>query len=656
MCGRTNVGVASMKIKTASNGIVVALMAALSAYLFATAFQIHALEDILSPVNAILASGVLLFAYLRSTSRSINRISFLLNAIACFAWGAADTAWAIIAAGGQDPSQNPVLWVIYALTNVSLAFSFFIALVIQFSKWNKVQFMADALTIVALSGIMLWIGFFHKDSNGFTELLQMDFTSLLSIMLDILISVGVFQWFISVRSGHMPRYMLILAGSAALFALTDIAYYYFEFWQISVPSELTDFLYIASLAGLALGGVWKLRAQKAGQSDQPITNIGSRSRWVLLLIIPVFTLILDVTRFAKASITLMDYLFFAALIFLHWVFSRYIQISLENERLLAIEKLNNATLEKRVADQVRELTILANQDALTALRNRRFFISELEDRIHSALQEESLVVVVLDIDRFKMINDNYGPEVGDAVLMEFAGRLRGWQRENVTVARLGGDEFGLLFTEVYTNQQLEDICGALITLFHQPITLRGKTMQATVSLGVAARTANIDDGRLLLQNAEIALHQAKSQGYNRYQIFDPLYSRDIINANKIELLLRQADIETEFELFYQPQFSLPDRSLIGAEALIRWKNAEHGYISPACLFLWRSVPVISAKSGCGCCARPFGKPQRGTAHPPLRCGSASISPPCSWTMRPSSIPSRRFYMWRRSTPPGWISN
>jgi len=373
---------------------------------------------------------------------------------------------------------------------------------------------------------------------------------------------------------------MMLAISGNLFAVSDIAFYYFNFWNVRIPSAIMNTLFAISLYGLAFSSLFQLDGDDLAIETTNIISITVSKRWVLMLIIPLAALFLTAIRLVPVTLSAMDILCSAMLITLHWVFSRHIQQTLANERLLSFEKHLNAALEKQVMDQVQELSRLANQDPLTSLSNRQCFMNELEDRIHMLENDDALVVVVLDIDRFKTINDSYGSEVGDAALVAFSRLMADWVKGKGVVARLGGDEFGLLIAGNFATQ-FNALCAELVELFSQPLLVSDKTLQVTVSLGMAVYTSGIGGGQLLLQNAEYALHQSKSQGYNRYQLFDPLYSRDIMVVNTIELLLRQVDFEAEFELFYQPQFSLPDRRLVGAEALIRWHNSEHGYISPS---------------------------------------------------------------------------
>lgn len=288
----------------------------------------------------------------------------------------------------------------------------------------------------------------------------------------------------------------------------------------------------------------------------------------------------EVTHLISVKLTYADFALYAILIFLHWSFSRYIQISIENERLLNLQKAANESLEQKVAEQVKELVYLANQDTLTSLNNRRYFMSTLNESVDAIRPRETLALMMLDMDRFKTINDSFGHDAGDKILTEFASRIAEWNRFGATIARLGGDEFGFIFSGCFTLEELSDICRQITEICNTPILIGGNEIDLTASIGVAVLSPEANDAKTLMKNADIAMYQAKARGYNKYQFFDPVFGEDTINSSKIELLLRQVDVEKEFELYYQPQFSLPDKELVGAEALIRWKSHGNGYIPP----------------------------------------------------------------------------
>lgn len=549
-------------------------------YFFACILQSNLWGNILSPANAFAAAGVLFYTFLRLDDYKSVRISMLFFSISCMFWGIADVIWAVLAFWEVDPSENVIIWVLYSLTNLFLIMSFGLFVTIQFRKWSAAQLIADAVTAGLAGGAYVWIIFFNRDMTVFGQLMQLDFTSITSVGIDILLATGIFTWLISIRTRNIPKYLLLIAIGVNLFALVDLLYYYLDLRGAYIPNSLVDFSYIFSLYCIALGALWKNCLNQNKEVFFQLKNIGFKKRWTYFLTFPISMLIISSTGLIKTEITYTDYAFFAALVVLNWSFSRYIQMAIENERLLGIEKRGNEVLELKVAEQIKELLYLANQDTLTALSNRRCFMGILNESIQTIRPQETLALMMLDMDRFKTINDSYGHDAGDKVLIEFANRLTVWNRIGATIARLGGDEFGFIFKGNYLLDDLSKICLEITDIFSEPILIGGTKMDVSASIGVSILSKQTSDAKTLMKNADIAMYQAKAQGYNKYQLFDPVLCESAVNSSKIELLLRQVDVEKEFELYYQPQFSLPNKELVGAEALIRWKSRGNGYIPP----------------------------------------------------------------------------
>ncbi len=554
-----------------------ALAALLIAYCVVTLFRLDNCGNILSPINAFAAAGILCFSYLRSDRTVKVSVTLLLYALACVAWGIADTIWAILSFAGGAPEDSPVLWTLYVLPNC-----FFLASLIyfakeQFRKWDLMQFSIDLIISGFMTIVLFWIVFLHQDITMLVTLLASDFTSVLSIITDILVCISVFSWFLSIRSGKIPIFMRIISFGLVLFALVDMLYYYLYISGLYFPNSLNDVLYILSLVIIAFGALWMTYKKSTVYDLAVVTNSGGRMRWVYLLVYPLFAVLFSMAGVGGVRVGFKELLAFAVPIFLYWASCKYIQVSLEKEALL---KNHNKVLEQRVAEQVKELTFLANQDTLTTLFNRRYFMNCLDDTLKSMCASDLTALLIIDLDRFKTINDSYGHDVGDKVLIDLSYRMIEWNNYGATIARLGGDEFAFMFTGKYTKKDVEDYCAQIIDFCGQTVNIEDRSLNLTLSIGIALAEANICDGKALMQNADIAMHRAKSQGYNRYLFYDAFMTEDFRKTAEIEVLLQQIDVEKDFELFYQPQYSLPEKKLIGAEALIRWKNPEHGYIPP----------------------------------------------------------------------------
>jgi diguanylate cyclase (GGDEF)-like protein len=185
------------------------------------------------------------------------------------------------------------------------------------------------------------------------------------------------------------------------------------------------------------------------------------------------------------------------------------------------------------------------------------------------------------VDRFKTINDSYGHDVGDKVIIEISNRLTEWNTFGAVLARLGGDEFVVLLRGAVSRYKMTECCRQIIDICGAPIYVGQQVLYLTISIGISSCPQDAGDGVSLMKYADIAMYKAKAEGYNKHVFYNPSLKENISRKNEIEALLRNADLQSEFELVFQPQFTLPDKRLIGAEALIRWKSAEHGYIPPS---------------------------------------------------------------------------
>ncbi|SHI16670.1 diguanylate cyclase (GGDEF) domain-containing protein [Sporobacter termitidis DSM 10068] len=261
--------------------------------------------------------------------------------------------------------------------------------------------------------------------------------------------------------------------------------------------------------------------------------------------------------------------------------AKYVRIARENQALCQEQYDINEELEKRLAEQLEAMSALADRDAVTRLYNRNYFFRCIEEAARSLEAGDKLAVLQFDVDRFKTINVSYGHDVGDKAIAAIADRLMAWNTHGAVLARLGGDEFAVMRRGRMSREELDACCRELIDICSAPIFVGDQVLYVTISVGVAVCPDDAGDGVTLLKNSDISMYKAKTEGFNKYVFYSPLYKENITRKNEIEALLRKADFSKDFELVFQPQFELPGERLIGAEALLRWKSAEHGYIPPS---------------------------------------------------------------------------
>jgi diguanylate cyclase (GGDEF)-like protein len=223
---------------------------------------------------------------------------------------------------------------------------------------------------------------------------------------------------------------------------------------------------------------------------------------------------------------------------------------------------------------------LSNTDALTGLCNRRQFAATLTEAIRQARRSAgALALLLLDLDRFKHINDSLGQAVADKVLLDCADRLRACMRQGDVVARIGGDQFALLVHEA-DSRGAESTARRVLTAVSNPCSVDGLQFTLTCSVGVALFPADGLDGEQLTRHAESAMQRAKQGGRACFRFHQPAQDADMRQRMRIDHAMRQALASQRFRLHYQPQIDLRSGAVIGAEALIRWRDPELGEISP----------------------------------------------------------------------------
>jgi diguanylate cyclase (GGDEF)-like protein/PAS domain S-box-containing protein len=224
----------------------------------------------------------------------------------------------------------------------------------------------------------------------------------------------------------------------------------------------------------------------------------------------------------------------------------------------------------------------ANYDSLTQLPNRRLFTDRLEQGIKVAHREhQHMALLFLDLDRFKEVNDTLGHHIGDELLVEAAQRIKACVRESDTVARLGGDEFTVILNELRDVSPIGAIAQKIIDSLSEPFKLRDEQAFVSASIGVTVYPEDALLAEELLKNADQAMFAAKQNGRNRVNYFTKSMQEAAQQRMRLVRDIHQALAEDQFSVYYQPIVALASGRIHKAEALLRWKHPEQGFISPA---------------------------------------------------------------------------
>jgi diguanylate cyclase (GGDEF)-like protein len=228
-----------------------------------------------------------------------------------------------------------------------------------------------------------------------------------------------------------------------------------------------------------------------------------------------------------------------------------------------------------------ELAHLAMHDSLTGLPNRTVFMDHLEHALARAERREtSVAVLFLDLDRFKVINDSLGHEIGDRLLVEVAERLRSLIRPSDVLARFGGDEFLVLCEDLHTESQAMDIAERLSACEVEPFSVDVHELFVGLSIGIAFGSSRATAPETLIRNADQAMYRAK-QRQTLYEVFEPEMHTEVLQVLETGNELHHALDCGELMLFYQPQIDLHTGSVFGVEALLRWNHPRRGLIGPS---------------------------------------------------------------------------
>ncbi|HEV2147221.1 MAG TPA: EAL domain-containing protein [Longimicrobiaceae bacterium] len=224
----------------------------------------------------------------------------------------------------------------------------------------------------------------------------------------------------------------------------------------------------------------------------------------------------------------------------------------------------------------------ALHDALTGLPNRPFFMERLGQAMARATRRaaDSIAVLFMDLDRFKLVNDSLGHPAGDELLGAVALRLRGCLRPSDTVARFGGDEFAVLLEDLGGVADATRVAERIQAAVSTPLTLGGYEVFTGVSIGIALPSGGEESPEELLQNADTAMYRAKASRTSRYEVFDPGMHAALLQRLQTEMSLRRAVEREEFRLHFQPIVSLRTGRIAALEALLRWEHPERGLLGP----------------------------------------------------------------------------
>jgi diguanylate cyclase (GGDEF)-like protein len=510
-----------------------------------------------------------------------SRIHWALMTSAIFFWLLADGIWLIMnMLQLGDPNESGLLALIYLVPNLFLTALVIHYFITNIHRWHVYQLLLDIFATCSLIYIML--NNTLAINSTLPQLTLENFVSVYGyIVTDLIILLVIITTYASFRNQRLTiSHKFIMAG-LILFVLSDLYFSYIFIADTYEPYSFVDYLFYLSFILLAASAVYSQSGDDLNPIRDPHVSIENRGKtWVIL----VFgTLIFLHTFFNKGRIE--SHFFILLTVLIHELLSKYMQTSILTSLLLTQEKTLTQNLEETVRSRTADL-MTANEklyyqvitDGLTGLNNRFFFINAIEKSI---IKNEPFTILYTNLDRFKIINDLHGHTTGDQVLIQVAERLKYMHCPLCETSRIGGDEFGVIFHSVDHNS-LKEISSRIFQLFEKDILVDGYRFNLSISIGVSRYPQDASTADELLKFSNLCMYQAKNSNSKcSISIFDTDLIAATTRRNQIEWQLKRINFDQEFYLHYQPQFRSNNKELIGVEALIRWKNPELGFVSPA---------------------------------------------------------------------------
>jgi diguanylate cyclase (GGDEF)-like protein len=385
--------------------------------------------------------------------------------------------------------------------------------------------------------------------------------------------------FFDFEAGREPRLLASTLVPAARQALTDVLRSPTRAGAERLQLQLAGDEYESRLLAIDVGASGRVLAVL----QRPLTEVRAsfeqlRVFLVLLAAVSIPLAVLASYLIARTITQPLSQLTRAALRMQAGDYTAPIPARANDELGLLAGTLNH--MREGIARREREILRLAYEDGLTALPNRALLLDRLQQGLRTAIQRsEPLTVMVLDLDRFKEINDMLGHSAGDAVLKQVAGRLQAVLRDSDTVARLGGDEFAIVLP--MADADLVRVVARRIALaLRTPVEFESQPLDVAASIGSAVFPQHGEDAGTLIRHADAAMYVAKRNN-SGHVFYDPSY--DVGQREHLSLLseLRRAVEESQLRAYYQPQIELATGRLRGVEALVRWRHPTRGLLSPA---------------------------------------------------------------------------
>ncbi len=533
--------------------------------------------DILSPIITLIFFIIIFNGFVLKEKLIPYRITGVLTSLAVFNWFLCDFFWGYYSLILKvDPESNLFVLYGYSLTNVFLLFSFLVFFYLQIKQWNKMQFFVDSIVIFIGVAIFIWLIIFDNDINK-ANILKDDLISAASLAIDLLLYTWLSIWYLQIRKMVLPDFLNHLGIGILVFIVADVIYYYQYFYTEYVPNSIVDGMYVIAFLFIALSAIRRKEFTKKNLRIANYVYEGEATKIkkeLLLLIIPITLLVF------KREHT--EYIIVVVIVLmLYYLFTSYIQKHIFIEQMARKDREYIEELEVQVEQRTREIIDLTNLDIITGLHSKRYFESYLEEISKEVRRGEKLILLFADQNKYKIVRDMYGVVIAEQVLKELGKRLESIiEDKEGKVASFGEDTFCVLIKGYYEVKEIEKIAADMIHKCSGVYRIDENDIVVTLNIGLSIYPNNVLEPLDLIKNAQIAMKEARDNGFNKYYIFNKELGEKIDKHNRLEVMLKKVNYDEEFFLNFQPQINTFTKEIVGVEALCRWVNKQEEFIPP----------------------------------------------------------------------------
>ena len=570
--------------------------------IFVGYFAVYFIWKLVAPKNIndfgsslILLSGIA-FTSIRmfqisKTSKDYRNYSLIL-ATALLLYTLGDASWIFYEIKTRLPvPMYHISTFLYVGESILVGVALWSLIIKKSTRWNRLKYGVDGIFSAIFIFYIAWkLVFSHITSNVISNQFEVN-VLIIYVIVDFFVILGAS---ILCNSKIGDEFDNVIASVLILWSFTDIVYYWLLLTDRYNDSCMVDIFWVFTFFVIWYIGEYRIKSKKTRiikLDDSECVNDSSTETPISLVILFFSSLILSYDD-------LFIMVVFVIMLILRKMASKFIHTYLVNEYLTKEYKKLNEILEEKVIERTEELKIkneelyiLANIDALTGLPNRRNFLEYLEYKISVNQNDNLMALLFIDLDRFKSINDWYGHEIGDKLLLNVAERLKKNLPPDSFIARLGGDEFVVVINNILKSEDAKVAAMKFVEAFRKHFKIGDSKINSTVSIGISIYPSNSKDISSLLKAADIALYCAKEQGKNTALLYDSSMKKEEKLKLELESYLYDSIKNNELKIEYRPQINPNDGNIVGFDTRIYWDSKVFGRTE------YSSFKVVAEDSG-----------------------------------------------------------